>query len=112
MLRPQHPEPGARRQQYLLLPLHDRGCASVYVDGDPGQVAGPLRREERDHVAGFRALTHTSQRDPVAHVFVEPVQGQIGLVCLHGPEPGLVLAALDKADAHGVDQNVVGGELL
>ena len=94
--------------------LHDRRTPPVDVDGDAREVAGPVRGQERDHVAGLLGFAKPTQRHAAGFysLSIQLFHSQIGVGCFQAGIPPLMLTAFDESDADRRDQDVVFGQIF
>ena len=63
--------------------LDDWRSSPVNVDGDPGKIARPIGRQERDDVACLFTFAYTADGHSITHVVVELVECQVRIALLH-----------------------------
>ena len=93
--------------------LHDWRTSPVDVDGDTREVAGPVRGQERDHVAGLLGFAEPAQRHAAGFhsLGVQFFHRQIGVGRFQAGITPLVLTAFDEPDADCVHQDIVLGQI-
>ena len=85
--------------------LYDRRRTAVDVDGDTGQIAGPLRSQEGNDVSRLLGLANPAQwYAAVFHRFgVDLFQSQVRIRLLLPGIASLMLTTLDQPDTDCID---------